>query len=65
MTPPLELDDLYEMAMIDDFTDYQLYANINNTIIPLRLYEADPTTKKLILHEKFIPREERPPRKWK
>lgn len=60
---PLILKDLYDYAVIDEFTDYELYANIDNTIYPLRLTEEDPNNEHLIVHERFIPRDERPAKK--
>lgn len=53
MVRPLTLEDLYIYGKVDDFTDHRLYANINGEIIPLRLFEVDPTTKQIILHENY------------
>ena len=46
----MKLIELYNQSRLKEWTDYNLYVNINGIEIPLEQYSRDTEDKKIILH---------------
>lgn len=46
----MKLIELYNQSRLKEWTDYDLYVNINGIEIPLEQYSRDTEDEKIILH---------------